>query len=157
MTYFSFCCFLQLYNFVPYSHGANIYPSVVLCLTILFISLTIAIFFGFAVWVFARNIFRIDYCKQDRLKSYLFFCAGLAVKFVSGFLHAYVDNPSSRMLGLLIINCLILAVLILCRRALEHKTYLSIEVLMLLCRVLLHLQLMVEIKVPKILLYLGPA
>lgn len=156
MTFFSFYCFLQLYNFVPYYHGSNTFSGVVLCILFLFASLMTTLFIGFAVWVFARGLFVIDYFKLNCLKPYIYLSICLAAKFASGFLHAYIDDAFYRLLGLLLINFAILGVLVvLCRRSFEFKTYFSVYVYIHVGRVLLHLQLLIEISVPEVLIHLG--
>lgn len=62
MTYLSLLCFLQLYRFVPYSHGNQTLPSCVLCIVFFFLML-MTCFLGVPVRMFAANIFEIDYCK----------------------------------------------------------------------------------------------
>jgi hypothetical protein len=62
MTYLSFHCFLQLSNFVPYSHGANSFPSCLFCLLILF-AILMTCFLGVPIKLFAKNLFEVDYCN----------------------------------------------------------------------------------------------
>lgn len=61
MTYLSFHCFLQLYRFVPYSHGANNFPSCLFCLITLF-AILLTLFVGLPAKLFAKKYFEIDYC-----------------------------------------------------------------------------------------------
>jgi hypothetical protein len=61
LTYLSFHCFLYLYKFVPYAHGQNSFPSSVLCIVTLFISLLTVCVLGFAAWTFARVTFEIEH------------------------------------------------------------------------------------------------
>jgi hypothetical protein len=117
LTYLSFHCFLYLYKFVPYAHGQNSFPSSVLCIVTLFISLLTVCFLGFAAWIFAKAIFEVEHFQSTNYKSYAFYSIALAAKFFSGFLHAYVDNERYRILGLLIVNCAVLIALAYCLRA----------------------------------------
>jgi hypothetical protein len=117
LTYLSFHCFLYLYKFVPYAHGQNSFPSSVLCIVTLFILLFTVCVLGFTAWIFARKTFEIENFQSENYKSYAFYSIALAAKFFAGFLHAYVDNERYRILGLLIVNCVVLIALAYCLRA----------------------------------------
>jgi hypothetical protein len=117
MTYLSFHCFMQFYQFVPYCAGKNSYPSCILCLILLFVLILTVCLISFSAWIFAKDIFEVDYFKNYNSQSYLFFSLMIASKFCAGFFHSYIDHPLKRVAGLLGINCISLVILISCRKA----------------------------------------
>jgi hypothetical protein len=140
MTYLSFHCFLQFYSFVPYSHGINAYPSCVFCVLVLF-ALLVTCFFGFIARISAANKFEIDHFQNGVLNSKNFYGVAMAGKFLSGFFHAYVDDPQERALGLFMISLCILAGMLHCSQAMDFKTYILFYILIYICKSLFNLQL----------------
>lgn len=148
MTYLSFKCFLQLDNFVPYSHGNTSLISACFCITLLFALSVTACALGFMTWAFARTIYEIDYFKKNRLRSYVFVTLIVGCKFGAGFCHAYVDDSFYRSLYLLILNGCTLLGLLLCWKNMELKLYRLFYLFVCTFKVLLHIRLFIQVRFP---------
>jgi hypothetical protein len=147
MTYLSFHCFLQLYRFVPFSRGANALPSCVLCVLTLF-ALFLTCFLGLIARVTSRNGFEVDHFRSDRLCASVFFGLAIMGKFVSGFFHAYADDPLNRAFGLFAVSSCVFVGLAFCAKALHLKMYVFLYVPIYGCKALLNFQLFLEIWAP---------
>jgi hypothetical protein len=75
-------------------------------------------------------------------------------KFAAGFFHSYLDNPNYILLGLFSVNIIVFGILIYCWKAIEFKVDRSAYVFIYLGKVLLSLQLLLEIDITQVLIYL---
>lgn len=139
MTYLSFHCFLQMYYFVPYASGTNIYVSCVLCITILFV-LTMTVC-GLGLIAHRFKSFEVDSFSGRAIRSYVFLSVTLSCKFGAGFIHAYLDNPFDKALGLLITNTLGFIVLMATISEMEHNVNQLLYCSVYGLKALLHLQI----------------